>query len=96
MKEYKPILVFYFKENFSRDEWQGVCHEIEKVKERTGYEVISFQGCDTTKAEIISVDKATVAEDIQKYIDLNSNTKNEIGENFIPDLDVTTYLEKEA
>jgi hypothetical protein len=75
-KEYKSILILYFKEHFSREEWFRVCQEIEKIKERTGYEVVSFQGSDENKAEIISVDKATIVEDIQKYIDLKTE-KNE-------------------
>lgn len=72
MSEYKPILVFYFKEHFSQEEWPYICKGIEKVKERTGYEVISLQGSEDNRAEIISVDKATIVEDIQKYIDLKT------------------------
>lgn len=49
--------------------------ELERVKKRTGYEVIFFQGSEDGRAEIISVDKVTIVEDIQKYIDLNLNHK---------------------
>ena len=78
MKEYKPILVFYFKEIYDMQEWDYISKEIEKVKENSGYSaVISMQGCLESRVEIISVDKATVVEDIQKYIDLQSIKEKE-------------------
>lgn len=79
MKEYKPILVFYFKEIYDMQEWDYISKEIEKVKENSGYSaVISMQGCSEPRVEIISVDKATIVEDIQKYIDLQSIKEKEL------------------
>lgn len=70
MKEYKPILVFYIPlfemEDIQREAFRK---ELILLQGRTGYE-ISYLDSKQTKVEIISVDKATVVEDIQKYIDL--------------------------
>lgn len=71
MIDYKPILVIYLKGNFVKEEWAEVVYQLEKTKERTGFEIFCFQNCDENKAEIISADKASIVEDIQKYIDLN-------------------------
>ena len=41
------------------------------MQQRTGYEII-YLSSEEPKVEIISVDKATIVEDVQKYIDLQS------------------------
>lgn len=69
MKEYKPIMVFYLNFRYNKghkENWE----EIEKIVEKSGYEnFIMVYGDSEPRVEIISVDKATVVEDIQKYID---------------------------
>ena len=77
MKEYKPILVFYitiFEMNESQLELFR--KEMIQLQERTGYEIIYIHSKES-RAEIISVDKATTVEDIQKYIDLQSIKEKE-------------------
>jgi len=70
MKEYKPILVFYLPFNeMEQVQVEAFRKELIQLQERTGYEII-YLSSEETKVEIISVDKATIVEDIQKYIDL--------------------------
>ena len=45
--------------------------ELIQLQERTGYEIIYLKS-EESKVELLSVDKATIVEDIQKYIDLQS------------------------
>jgi hypothetical protein len=71
MKEkYKPILVLYLNYSDSKEQ-EKINQECHQIKEKWGYNVLILPtNDDTSRAEIISVDKATVVEDIQKYIDL--------------------------
>lgn len=72
-KEYKPVMVFYFnkqdKTTFSDMYDLQVMSKISADK--CGYEnsLCLFEEGIQSRVEIISVDKATVVEDIQKYID---------------------------
>lgn len=67
-KEYQPIMVIYLDKyvlnQFSKD-------HINNLKKEFGYPIIFIAINDINKqrVEIISVDKATVVEDVQKYID---------------------------
>lgn len=94
MEKYKPILICYF--DHSKFEGQGQLSNfnetIREVAEKCGYENILMFGIIDCKPrlEIISVDKATMVEDIQKYIDMKLFEKKEEDYN-IPDIDTTTY-----
>lgn len=78
MKEYKPILICYFKVE-SMQQYQNVKEVMIALAEKYGYELLLFGVSDEkyARVEIISVDKATVVEDIQKYIDLQSIKEKE-------------------
>lgn len=77
MKEYKPILVFYFPLfEMNESQLELFRKEMIQLQERTGYEIIYIHS-EESRAEIISVDKATTVEDIQKYIDLQSIKEKE-------------------
>lgn len=69
--EYKPILVIYYPESvvtdYAKDFLRAQASELEKA---WGYNVLLMATEEGPRAEILSVDKATVIEDIQKYIDL--------------------------
>lgn len=67
-KEYRPILVLYTDISIQGKEF--VNDMMERIKRESGYPVMIFHSIDNQRAEIISVDKSTVVEDIQKYIDL--------------------------
>lgn len=70
MKEYKPIMVWYFVvENLQQ--YDMVFKLAKEKEEELGYSILLFGVNDEkyVRVEIISVDKATVVEDIQKYID---------------------------
>ena len=75
MENYKPILICYFDHSKFEEDQEQLSHFHESVREiaaKSGYEnVVMFGaiGCES-RLEIISVDKATVVEDIQKYIDM--------------------------
>ncbi len=72
MKEYKPILVFYLSIfEMKESQLELFRRGMIQLQERTGYEIIYIHS-EESRVEIISVDKATVVEDIQKYIDLQS------------------------
>jgi len=60
-KEYKPILVFYLSRPLDSKSFN-------EIKEATGYNVISICTDTNERVEIISVDKATVVEDVRKYL----------------------------
>jgi hypothetical protein len=64
--DYKPILVFYLTSDSVPS-----TKDMEQIKTKSGYEnVLIFAGPEIEpRVEIVSVDKATVVEDIQKYID---------------------------
>jgi hypothetical protein len=65
-KEYKPILVLYVDSSMLLS-----ALEIRpEIKEKCGYESLILTVEENPRAEIISVDKATIVEDIQKYINL--------------------------
>lgn len=70
-KQYKPILVLYIKDLIlmSMDMKNQLQQQVAQMKDDLGYNILLFPG-NEYKAEIISVNKATVVEDIQKYIDL--------------------------
>lgn len=73
MKEYKPILVFYLPIDLMGEaQFQTIKKEIIQVKEKTGYEIIFMSTESEGRVELLSVNKATIVEDIQKYIDLQS------------------------
>lgn len=97
MKEYKPIMVVYLdsRESNLQHELQDIYQKLDKVRENTGYEIIVLSIEGQARVEIISVDKATVVEDIQKYIDLKIENRQDSSEAFIPDIDTTTYQFKE-
>ena len=67
-KEYKPILVFYLEEAGDKD--MASIKEFIEENNKFGYEnVVVICGVNIeSRVEIISVDKATIVEDIQKYI----------------------------
>lgn len=44
--------------------------EGDRIEKETGYTVLFLTTESNFRAEIISVDKATIVEDVQKYIDL--------------------------
>jgi len=71
--EYKPILVLYINEQ----DFNRVMQDIPGLTEKIEYFVIVIPTSGDPKAEIISVDKATVVEDIQKYIDLKQEVVTE-------------------
>lgn len=68
MSEYKPILVLYMP--IYRMPQSQLAELKRNISENEINYSILIVDCETPKAEIISVDKATVVEDIQKYIDL--------------------------
>ena len=68
--EYKPILVIYYPQNIDESDREHMMSTLLQVEVQTGYHVLSISTSGEPRAEIISVDKATVVEDIQKYIDL--------------------------
>jgi hypothetical protein len=70
--EYKPVMVFYMKDfEYSTDETKGgVLESLKKLKEELGYSTLVIPIEGENRVEIISVDKATIVEEIQKYIDL--------------------------
>ena len=72
MKEYKPILMFYFNhEGMEQEHIDKLKTTCEEIARKFGYDNSLYIVGDTeTRVEIISVDKATVVEDIQNYIDL--------------------------
>ena len=81
MEKYKPILVCYF--DHSQFEGEGQLSDfnesVKEVAQKSGYEnVVMFGvvGC-VTRLEIKSIDKATVVEDVQKYIDMKLFEKKE-------------------
>lgn len=79
MKEYKPILVCYFKVE-SLKHYSTVSEVMTDLANKSGYELLLLFGVSDEKyarVEIISVDKATIVEDIQKYIDLQSIKEKE-------------------
>lgn len=77
MKEYKPILVFYLPLfEMEAVQTESLKKQFITIQERTGYEII-WMHSEETRVEIISVDKATIVEDIQKYIDLQSIKEKE-------------------
>ena len=77
MKEYKPILVFYLPLfEMEAAQIESLKKQFIITQERTGYEII-WMYSEETRVEIISVDKATIVEDIQKYIDLQSIKEKE-------------------
>jgi hypothetical protein len=65
-KEYKPILVLYVENKLS----ELTMEARNEIKEKFGYEGLIIPVKENQRAEIISVDKATIVEDIQKYINL--------------------------
>jgi len=69
-KQYKPILVFYFEGDSPQE--RDFIDEAIKSREGFGYEniIVIMRPNIESRVEIVSVDKATVVEDIQKYIDL--------------------------
>ena len=77
MKEYKPILVFYLPfDRMEQVQTEAFRKELIQMQQRTGYEII-YLSSEEPKVEIISVDKATIVEDIKKYIDLQSIKEKE-------------------
>ena len=73
MKKYKPIVILYLDHsNLDESSHKSITEEFKKGVENAGYKhSVIFGGIDMTpRVEIISVDKATIVEDIQKYIDL--------------------------
>ena len=74
MENYKPILVVYFDpirfEN--KEQFKAFQESIKDLSGKSGYENVILFGSPDCEArlEIISVDKATVVENIQKYIDI--------------------------
>jgi hypothetical protein len=81
-ENYKPILICYFDHSKFEEGQEQLSHFHESIREiaaKSGYEnVVMFGaiGCES-RLEIISVDKATVVEDIQKYIDMKLFEKKE-------------------
>lgn len=74
-KIYKPILVLYLKdfEKSSLDKKENVINQVSALSEEVVMGVIILSTEGENRAEIISVEKATVVEDIKKYIDLKLN-----------------------
>lgn len=77
VKQYKPILVFYHPK-MDYEQSNKFTETCKKIEEDTNYSIIRIQVANGFRAEIISVDKATVVEDIQKYIDDNQSPKEGI------------------
>jgi hypothetical protein len=94
MENYKPILVVYFDPArfCNAAQYEDFHKSIKDLSVKSGYKNVILFGSPDCEArlEIISVDKATVVEDIQKYIDMKLFEKKEEGCN-IPDIDTTTY-----
>jgi S-adenosylmethionine synthetase len=69
-KEYKPILVFYFSE-IDNQAMSDLSKSVNETAKKFGYDNVFmfFDASTQSRVEIISVDKATVVEDVQKYID---------------------------
>ena len=81
MEKYKPILICYFDHSkFENQEQLSQFNKsVKEVAKGSGYKhVVMFGvvGCES-RLEIISVDKATVVEDVQKYIDMKVFEKKE-------------------
>lgn len=74
MEKYKPILVVYFDPaRFCNTTQYEDFHKSSKdLGVKLGYKNVILFGSPDCEArlEIISVDKSTVVEDIQKYIDM--------------------------
>lgn len=85
MSEYKPFLVIYSPSSVIDDIKSRIFDECKRLEEETGYNILLIPTNEQPRAEIISVDKATVVEDIQKYIDLkfeeNESKNKEITRN---------------
>lgn len=74
MEKYKPILVIYY----DIKEVDQILPLGDGLREKFGYPVLMMGSAGSElRAEIISVDKATVVEDIQKYIDTKIFEKKE-------------------
>jgi hypothetical protein len=71
-KEYKPILVVYIIVQ-SEKHYKEIQDVFRPMKEK-GFDIIFVEVTEekNIRVEIISVDKATVVEDIQKYVDENT------------------------
>lgn len=82
MSKYKPFLVIYYPFQIDSHSKVVMAKEGKRIEDETGYHVLFLAVASNFRAEIISVDKATVVEDIQKYIDLklieNENTNKEV------------------
>lgn len=77
MSKYKPLLVFYMKEMDSPT-MENVDSNLKRVKEETGFNIIVIRTEGEQKVELLSIDKATVVEDIHKYLEekiLNRNNE---------------------
>ena len=94
-KEYKPIMIIYLQYEAHRDFVKNESN-IDNLKAKYGYPVIfmSVDSGDKQRVEIISVDKATVVEDIQKYIDLKLEEKEEFGLKEMTEV-TQTYLDNQ-
>ena len=78
MRQYKQILVFYLPLfEMEAAQIESLKKQFITMQERTGYEII-WMHSEETRVEIFSVDKVTIVEDIQKYIDLQSIKEKEL------------------
>lgn len=72
-ERYKPILICYFDHSKIKEEELSYLNQsVKEIAMKSGYEnfvMFGALGCEA-RLEIISVDKSTVVEDIQKYIDM--------------------------
>lgn len=73
MSEFKPILVIYLPSNAPMEKLLETKKVLLKNPDIRKYPILVILTEGESRVEIISVDKATVVEDIEKYIELNFN-----------------------